>query len=169
MKTPEPNEQKYKKILTALLIVIAVCVFVPMIISPLVYIFSVLIIIGCAYLVYKYCLEYREQADAKQVYDIVTVKEICNVSGIAENLGWDTAKTRRVIDFCFKNGYFENYLRVGEELRKKEEGKDEIAAAVNLSTVKAAKKCPHCGGVAEYNEKGKAVCLYCGNVIEDDK
>ena len=166
MRTSQPDEQKYKKILITLGIVIAICLFLPIIISPFIYIGSVLIIIGCAYLIYRYCLEYREQSDAKKVYDSVIVNEIYSVGGIAKDLGWDNAKTRRVIDFCFKNGYFNDYLRVGEELHKKEEGKDEIAVAANLSTVKRVKKCPHCGSVAEYNENEKSTCIYCGNVID---
>jgi hypothetical protein len=166
MKIPQPNEEKYKKILITLGIIIAACIFLPMIISPLIYLISVLIIIGCGYLIYRYCLEYAEQSNAKKVYDAITVKGIYNVSGIAKDLGWDNAKTRRVLDFCFRMNYLDDYFRIGDEVRRKQDDKDDLVAATRTKTT--AKKCSHCGGVAEYPEGEKSICVFCGGVIEKD-
>ena len=166
MKITEPDAEKYKRTLIILGAIILGCIFLPPILHWLIYILALPVAGVCCYLIYRCVLEYREQADAKKVYDCITVKGICNVNGIAKELGWTNAKTRGVLDFCFKKEYLQDYIRVGDELRKTENSAEDVAAAVTATTKKSARKCPHCGGVAEYNEGEKATCIYCGNVIE---
>ena len=168
MKVTAPDAEKHKRILIILSSIIIGCLFVP-IVFPLLYIISIPGAGVCGYLIYSFSYKFKEQADAKKLYDCVTVKEICNIDKISKDLGWDNHKTRGVLDYCVKKGYLDDYIRVGEELRKKNDEEDAVGVATTLSSKKSARKCPHCGGVAEYYEDQKVTCIYCGNVIESDK
>ena len=164
MKVAAPDAEKHKRILIILGLIIIGCLFVP-IIFPLLYIVSIPVAGGCGYLIYSFSYKFKEQSDAKKLYDCVTVKGICNIDKISKELGWNNHKTRGVLDFCVKKSYLDDYIRVGENLRKKNYDVDELGVATALSSKKVAKKCPHCGGVAEYSDDENSVCVYCGNVI----
>ena len=167
MKLTEPDVEKYKRTVIILGAIILGCIILPPILHWLIYIAALPVAVVCGYLIYRVVLEYREQSDAKKLYDCVVVKELTGVEKIAKELGWNNAKTRGVIDFCVKKGFLDGYIRVGEELRKTGESEKEKDVVATLTSKKSARKCNHCGGVAEYYEGEKAVCVYCGNVIDE--
>ena len=157
MRSAKFNAEKHKKKIIVLSVVTVICA---------VLVVTIPLAVLCGFFIYKENLDYRELSDAKKLYDCVTVGEIHTVKGISSELGWKIPKTRNVLDFCMKNHYLDDYVRVGEELRKNDEGQEFDISGI--SAKKTAKKCSHCGGVAEYYEGETAVCIYCGGIIDKD-
>lgn len=166
MKLPQQDTAKRKKLIIVLLITIIANFLLPLIISMWLYLVSIPFAAFCGYLIYRFYLDYHEFTDAKKLCDCVIEKELKKVGDIAKILGWSSARTRRVVEFCFKKGYLDEYFRVGEEICKKDERQD--GDILKASAKKSARKCSHCGGVAEYCEGKQVVCVYCGNIIEDN-
>ncbi len=164
MNRPQPNTKKYKILLGALISIIVLCLALPAILRIWwLYAITVLIVGICIYAIYIFTNNYKNQVVEKKLCDCITLKEIFDLNKISAELGVNSAKTRGLIDRCFKKGYLDDYFRVGEAIRKKTDGQNDV---LSVNAKKSPRRCNHCGAVANYYENEKAVCIYCGNIID---
>lgn len=103
---------------------------------------------------------YGELRGLYRVVVAVEKEHLYTVREIASQLSLDENHVRNTLTNCFRKGYFEGYLREGDEITTRE-------GTLPGGKIRAA-ECPYCGAKFSYQGKN-ATCPYCGGVFTPEK